>query len=60
MKSYIKLAFICIGVWVFAWLAGSFAFATINIAEWSSQGRAIVATLSSFFCACIIPAAFVK
>lgn len=60
MKSYIKLAFICIGVWVFAWLAGSFAFATINISDWSSSGRAMVATFASFSCVFIGPAAFIK
>ncbi len=43
-----------------AWLAGSFAFATLNIADWPSHGRGFVAFFTSLFCCCIIPVAFIK
>lgn len=60
VKDYVKLFGVFVGVWIFAWLAGSFAFASLSISEWTNDGRVMVAMLASFVCFLMIPAVLYK
>lgn len=60
MNNYVKMFFCFVGVWIFAWLAGSFACAEFDISKWGDSARSLTATFASFFCVMLLPAIFSK
>jgi len=54
MSENIKIVAWLASVWIFAWLAGSFATANLNIVEWSDATRGIVSIFASFACFMVI------